>query len=61
MGHLLGLYLVGVVLSEGNMESLDMNSWPEFLFLLLILVVAGIIYTIWAFKLIDWLMERRKK
>jgi len=57
--------MVGLVLLEGDLESLDMNSWPEFLFLLLILVVAGIIYTIWAFRLIkitmDLIMGRRKK
>ena len=61
MGHLLGLYLVGLVLSKGDLEPLDINSLSDFLFLLLCLVVVGIIYTIWAFKLIDWIMERRKK
>ena len=58
MGCVSGLLMVGLVLLEGNLESLDMNSSGEFLFLLLCLGVGGIFYTFWAFKIIEWIMRK---
>ena len=58
MGHLRSLYLVGVVLSKGDLEPLDMNSLSDFLFLLLCLVLAAIFYMMWAFRGIKWIMGK---
>ena len=60
MGHLFGLYLVGVVLSKGDLEPLGygMNSLSDFLFLLLCLVLAAIFYMMWAFRGIKRIMGK---
>jgi len=63
MGHIFSLYLVGLVLDNGDLESLGqyMNLLTDFLLLLLGIVAAGmLLYIVWVFGQLKWILKVMK-